>query len=471
LKYKLFSVAMALVLALSLCLIMAAPAMAATTWYVSTSGNDSNAGGSGDPFATIQKAVDMSGSGDTIVVLAGTYTGGFEVNGKTNLTIKGGGYNSTIITPTALINTGVAHKYTANMQAVVSVNGSTDITIQDMGIKSTTSTPGSGGADAIVFWNASSGTISFCKIQGVYTISGAQTGQGIAVDASGTETATLTLSDTNISGFQKNGIDILDGNGAEGGSTDTITVNVSGGSITGAGPTSTIAQNGICFWDRGGGTLTGMINGVTISGFDYTPGDTEACGILDYHGANLNIIHCNFTEDEIAVDNEDSGATVTAEHNWWGDASGPYNASTNSGGTGCPVSDNVDFDPWATGPYGAGQTDLVANAPDIVAISVSPSTINFGIVHPGDTTDPHTITVTNIGTHQNLTVDATVYGANLFVQYLRLDGNPPDHPPSWYSLMTGLNAGASDTTNARLVIAADYAPEENATGILVFTAY
>lgn len=37
---------------------------------------------------------------------------------------------------------------------------------------------------------------------------------------------------------------------------------------------------------------------------------------------------------------------VTAEHNWWGSSSGPYNPVTNPFGLGDTVSDNVDFDPW-----------------------------------------------------------------------------------------------------------------------------
>ncbi|HKJ27974.1 MAG TPA: sortase [Anaerolineales bacterium] len=37
---------------------------------------------------------------------------------------------------------------------------------------------------------------------------------------------------------------------------------------------------------------------------------------------------------------------INAENNWWGDASGPYHATTNPTGTGDTVSDNVDFDPW-----------------------------------------------------------------------------------------------------------------------------
>ena len=40
------------------------------------------------------------------------------------------------------------------------------------------------------------------------------------------------------------------------------------------------------------------------------------------------------------------GETPGATRNWWGDASGPYHPTTNPGGSGNPVSDDVDFEPW-----------------------------------------------------------------------------------------------------------------------------
>jgi hypothetical protein len=39
-------------------------------------------------------------------------------------------------------------------------------------------------------------------------------------------------------------------------------------------------------------------------------------------------------------------ATDVAENNWWGDATGPYNATSNPGGAGDAASDGVDFYPW-----------------------------------------------------------------------------------------------------------------------------
>jgi murein DD-endopeptidase MepM/ murein hydrolase activator NlpD len=43
-----------------------------------------------------------------------------------------------------------------------------------------------------------------------------------------------------------------------------------------------------------------------------------------------------------------TGSAVSAEDNWWGDASGPYHATANPDGLGDSVSNNVDFDPFLT---------------------------------------------------------------------------------------------------------------------------
>ncbi len=271
------------------------------TWWVSPTGSDSNFGTEASPFLTIQKAIDASTNGDAINVAAGTYDS-FSIVGKTGLTISGAGDASTFIEPTSLITTGVGHKYTANILASVFVNVSTDVSIQGMTIKSTLATPGSGGADAIVFWNASTGSINESIIQGLYTINGAQTGQGLAVDAGAGQTTVLNLTNTDINGIQKNAIDVVDGNSTTP-NAGTITLNVTGGSINGAGPTSTIAQNGIMFWNKGGGTLSGTISGVNLSGFNYTPTGNDASGILNFGlgSGTLSISGSTFTGIELPI--------------------------------------------------------------------------------------------------------------------------------------------------------------------------
>ena len=239
-------------------------------------------------YDTIQKAINNASDGETINVKPGTY-GGFSVVGKSNLTISGSG-SDTVIRPTSLITTNIAHKSTPNMKVSVLVNNSTGITIENMTIKDNGSTPGNGGPDAIVFWNASSGTIKNTNITGTYTISGSQTGQGIALDASGNQNANLTVENVSISGFQKNGIDAVNGNGATSNSTGTINLSVIGGSITGVGATSTIAQNGIVVWNRGGGEVTGTVDSALIQNFEYTPSGESASGILAYGGGEITTV-------------------------------------------------------------------------------------------------------------------------------------------------------------------------------------
>ena len=57
-------------------LLAAAPrASAATTYYVSPSGNDNNAGTQAAPFKTIQAGITNAATGDTVTLGDGTYTG------------------------------------------------------------------------------------------------------------------------------------------------------------------------------------------------------------------------------------------------------------------------------------------------------------------------------------------------------------------------------------------------------------
>ena len=44
-------------------------------------------------------------------------------------------------------------------------------------------------------------------------------------------------------------------------------------------------------------------------------------------------------------------ADMNAVYNWWGNATGPYHPTLNSGGTGDNVSDYVNFDPWLLQPF------------------------------------------------------------------------------------------------------------------------
>ena len=49
--------------------ILCACNLQAATWYVASTGNDSNPASSGSPFLTLQKAFDSLSSGDTVVIM------------------------------------------------------------------------------------------------------------------------------------------------------------------------------------------------------------------------------------------------------------------------------------------------------------------------------------------------------------------------------------------------------------------
>ncbi len=277
-------------------------------------------------WKTIQYAISQVGAGKTINVATGTYDS-FSIYKKSNLTIKGSGADSVIIDPSTLIATGIAHKYVQHTLAAAFVDSSSTIVIEDLTIKSGSTAVGSGGADAIIFWNSSTGSIANCKIMGTYTINGIQSGQGIAVDAGTGDTTNLSVSSTVISGFQKNGIDAEDGNcynntgivSTSGPGVIYLTVN--GCAINGAGATTAIAQNGLLTWNEGGGKVIGTVNSTSFSGFDLdtaTTVDNYSCAILTYGTTDANISaisNCTFGSNIQLYISAVSGANINASSN------------------------------------------------------------------------------------------------------------------------------------------------------------
>jgi len=113
---------------------------------------------------------------------------------------------------------------------------------------------------------------------------------------------------------------------------------------------------------------------------------------------------------------------------------------------------------------------LTAEVPDIVAISATPTSIDFGTVYPGHTAVGDNITVKNIGT-KTVNVDASVAGGAVF-GYLQLSIGSGwiTTAPSWPSLITGLTMGASKTVYNQLPVPSGYTPTGTETATLIFEA-
>jgi parallel beta-helix repeat protein len=125
---------------------------------------------------------------------------------------------------------------------------------------------------------------------------------------------------------------------------------------------NTVSENVIPSTGVGGGIVcdgsSPMINGCIISGNN---GDGIYCQ-PDFWGFISNPVICrNDICDNFGfgVCNIDTTLIVSADSNWWGNATGPYHPIENPGGSGDSVSDYVDFDPWLAAPVGVEQRPIV----------------------------------------------------------------------------------------------------------------
>ena len=227
------------------------------------------AGGPG-VFTTIQAAVNAAHpAGDIIQIDPATYMEQVTVDNK-SLTMMGTGPGVIIQPPTTLTPDPVL-----NLAALVEIKNGATVNMSDL----TVSGPGPSGVTlnaGILVVAGATANVTGTTVTLIQNPSGlgAQTGQAIEIGGTRTneEPATATITNDIISSYQKTGILV------RGGSTATIT----GNTITGIGPTTATAQNGIQV-DLG---ATATITGNTITGNEYTnstpdPTDTnQADGIL-----------------------------------------------------------------------------------------------------------------------------------------------------------------------------------------------
>lgn len=329
-----------------------------------TSGTDTDGGTTGfqgdfsDLFVTtlgaqtgatgrVQEGIDMV-SGSTVHVGAGTFREQVVIDKDVNLV--GAGQADTNIESPDLLDTSFVYN-AKNRKAIVTVKDGADATVKDL----TVDGRGQGNANnsfvGIGIHNADADidNVRITRVRdggegGVLT--GAQHGIGIlAYNEDGTP-RTVTFQNGAIDDFQKNASAFVG---------PDLEVNVLNNVITGAGPTTVTAQNGIQF-----NSASGLIQGNTISGIAYTGGGWLASNILLW------------LADDVTVDDN----TVTGT-NSGGDA-GIYSLSSNN----LTVSDNTfdlleyhlivypgddvtvtgnDFDGGGYGLYHGGGDDLVVS--------------------------------------------------------------------------------------------------------------
>ncbi len=231
------------------------------------------------PGMSIQAAINDAANGDTIEIAQGTYIEQLLVNGK-NLTIHGDGI-VTIQAPATLVPSfTVSASGTPQKYAIIGVENHANVTIDNVHIDGQGAGDQVGGGDfnGVYYFN-SSGHLENSVISGIRdggpggTLDGDQRGVAIGAFVTDGSSQNLEIDHNNIYDFQKNGM-ALNGQG--------LTVEVHDNSVTGAGASNDIAQNGIQVSFGAGGSVTNNV----VSGIGYTPDTYVGTGILVYGAAS-----------------------------------------------------------------------------------------------------------------------------------------------------------------------------------------
>jgi hypothetical protein len=263
----------------------AGPARAVgTTRYVTPFGIGLNLSCSSPGFNSIQTAVFASVPGDTIIVCDGVYNEqvGIPIS---LLTLAGSG--NAIIQPTV----------PGGNLNVVEVTGR-DVIMSGF----TVAGPGPTGCNSIhtgiAVFGGGSLDLSNTTVRDIRDnpFSGCQNGEGIRVGtARGSSTPDVgqaTIDNVIVTHYQKNGI-VIAGTNSTGKITNTT--------VTGFGPTTTIAQNGIIVRDGAKATISTS----TMRDNDYTPKGTTACGLLIIAAGGVND-----DKTDVYLNNEQDKCTV-----------------------------------------------------------------------------------------------------------------------------------------------------------------
>ncbi len=260
--------------------------------------------GVGSTDSSIQRGVDAASSGDTVNVEAGTYTEQVDITKA--ITLRGQGAATVIKSPAALVSTFSVG--TTTFFPVVTVEG-VDAAVHDLTID------GDGQGShvnnrfvGLAFYNAG-GTADNLTVTGVRhePLDGVQNGLAIYARVNDATPRSLTISDSIVQDYQKNGITVA--------GTD-LSVEIAGNTITGAGDTTLIAQNGIQVTDGAVANIhDNDISGHLYSGVVGGPdvfNDTQSTGILLLQpGAGTVVDDNDINGNDIGVYSWGSGLTIS----------------------------------------------------------------------------------------------------------------------------------------------------------------
>ena len=233
---------------------------------------------------------------------------GFTTSGTT-MTLNGDcTTDTTILIPNGFTLDGAGHTITAvdpsgdHFKGAVVANGGATAHVTNLHVKASgLADVCDAGADRLrgILFDGASGSITDNTVFNINQgASGCQEGNAIEVrnapfDNTGTD-VNVTISGNVVTNYQKTGI-LANG---------SVAAIISNNVVTGAGPVNYIAQNGIQVGFGG----TAIVRNNEISGNDYTPKDTVACGLLFFDADSVKASQNTYRDNERNVCNVGKGS-------------------------------------------------------------------------------------------------------------------------------------------------------------------
>jgi hypothetical protein len=233
-------------------------------------------------FAKIQDAVNAASPGDTIQICPGIYAEQVTVSKPLQLI----GNNGAILRPSgaAANTTGLASGQ--SIAAILLIEDTTGVTVRNLTVDGSDADINACSPDLVgVFFRNASGQVSRIAVRNAKlssSLNGCQSGSAILVQSGGGQTSVVNIDDSSIHDYQKNGITANE---------IGTQVTIEGNFVTGLGPTTGAAQNGIQI----GFGAAGTIRHNTVANHIWSP-----CVSLE---------SCDTTADNILVFQSD-GVTV-----------------------------------------------------------------------------------------------------------------------------------------------------------------
>jgi len=244
----------------------------------------------GAQFTTIQAAITAATPGTNIRVCAGTYPEQLTI--AKSLTLRGD--NGVVIQPSNVAANSTGTTSGQPIAAIILVQDATDVDLRNITVDGSNGGINECAPDFIgIFYRNASGEISRVAVRNVKlaaSLNGCQSGSAILVQSGGGAVSKVAIEDGSIHDYQKNGITANE---------IGTQVHIEGNVVTGVGPTTGAAQNGIQI----GFGAAGSIERNTVANNIWSP--CVSTTVCDFNAADILVVQ----SDGVSVEHNRAGVS------------------------------------------------------------------------------------------------------------------------------------------------------------------